>query len=99
MALESERAGDGLARAARGGLGRRLVAKVMPAQLPARHLGQRPPGGAELDQLVLLLLFAADALELVGDLLDADLTHEALELGVALRGRPLDRQRVREQLR
>jgi hypothetical protein len=98
VVLEGERTGDGLARAARRRPDRHAVVRKMPAQLPAGELGQRAPRGAQLDELVLLLLLAADALELVGELLDAQRAREALQLDVALRRLALDRQRICKQL-
>src|SRR5438477_140891 len=59
---------------------------------------QRALGGADGERLVLLLLLFADLLELVGDVVQADVAHEALELDEALERLALDRERVRVEI-
>ena len=80
-------------------LGRRdlvgLRAEIVPGVLPADQRRQLALGGADGERLVLLLLFLADALELLGDVVEADVAHEALELDEALEGVALDDERVR----
>ena len=69
----------------------------MPRVFPRRDLRQLALGGAEGERLVLLLLLAADALEFLGEVVDAGVAHETLELDEALERLALDRERVRVQ--
>ena len=55
-------------------------------------------GGAEGERLVLLLLFLADLLELVGQVIHAGVAHEALELDEPLVRLALDGERVGVQI-
>ena len=91
---EDQRVARGLRRAHHFGLRAEEVAGV----LPGRDLRQLAAGGADGEQLVLLALLAADALELVGDVIHAGIAHVALELGEPFGGFALQDQRVRVEL-
>src|SRR5262245_9517107 len=97
--LEGERDRERLGRAPGDAPGLDAAVAEMPAELPAGELGKLASRGAERDDLVLLLLLAAELLELVRKLVLAAAAQEALELGVAPGCLALDEKGVREEFR
>ena len=93
--LRGERDGERLAGALRRLGPGRLRSQVVPGVFPLGERREIALGGADGEGLVLLLLLAADALELVGDVVVADVPHVALELDEALECIALDGERVR----
>ena len=92
--LRGERDGERLAGALRRLGPGRLRSQVVPGVFPLGERREIALGGADGERLVLLLLLAADALELVGDVVVADVAHVALELDEALERIALDGERV-----
>src|SRR5258708_16753324 len=72
--------------------------EVVPGVFPVGELRHLALGGAQRQGFVLLLLLAADLLELLGDVVEPDVAHEALELDEALERLALDRQRMRVEI-
>src|SRR5258708_10212735 len=72
--------------------------EVVPGVFPAGELRHLALGGAQRKGLVLLLLLAADLLELVGDVVEPDVPHETLQLDEALERLALARQRLRVEI-